>query len=69
MSPIGAIFIWTVIGSFYVIFFWSLYLAITLKIETGPKLLYCIGIVLVQPLASLFFMGWYYNKFRTLRRR
>lgn len=68
MSPIGAIFIWAVIGSFYVIFFWSLYLALTLKIESGTKLLYCIGIILVQPLASLIFMGWYYSKFKTLRR-
>ena len=68
MGPLGAIFIWAVIGSVYVVLFWSLYLAVTLKVETGTKLLYCICIILLQPIASLFFMGWYYNKFKTLKR-
>lgn len=68
MSPVGAILIWTVIASFYAILFWSLYLAITLKAETGIKLLCGIAILLVQPIGALVFMGWYYDKFKTLRR-
>jgi hypothetical protein len=66
-SPFFAIFIWIVIGTFYGVFFWSLYLAVTLKVETGTKFLYCIGIILIQPFASLIFIGWYYSKFKTLK--
>lgn len=66
-SPFFAIIIWIIIGSIYGLFFWSLYLAVTLKVETSTKLLYCIGIIIIQPFASLIFIGWYYNKYKTLQ--
>ena len=68
MSLPGAILIWMVIGSFYAVFFLSLYLAVNLRVDTRTKVLYCFGLTLVQPVGSLLFIFWYYSKFRTLKR-
>ena len=62
------IFIWTIIGLHYLLVIWSIYLAINLKIETRIKVIVCIGITVLQPLGALFFAGWYFNKYKTLKR-
>ncbi|MBJ6799429.1 hypothetical protein [Geomonas propionica] len=66
-SPFFALFIWSAIGAIYGVFFWSLYLAIKMKIETGSKVLLCVGLSCFQPVASLVFIVWYFHKHKTLR--
>lgn len=60
------LFAWIAIVVFYSAFAWSLYLAYTLKIESVKKVLIFIGLFAVHPFASLIFIAWYYNKYKTI---
>lgn len=59
-------FAWIAFGVLYSIFAWSLYLAYKLEVESVKKVLIFIGLFAVHPFASLIFIAWYFNKFKTL---
>lgn len=60
-------FSWIAFGVLYTVFAWSLCLAYKLKVESVKKVLIFIGLFAVHPFASLIFIAWYFNKFKTLK--
>lgn len=58
---------WIAFGVLYSVFAWSLYLAYKLKVESVKKVLIFIGLFTVHPFASLIFIAWYFNKYKTIK--